>query len=254
MDPLIIMLAICVVLIIVAIVRRLTVSAGEVGENAVASKLRWLPRNQYFVINDLVFTKGNGNTTQIDHVVVSPYGIFVIETKNIYGYIHGSDNSKLWRSCWRNRDLAFDNPILQNKAHIMALAEKLKLRDDRFVSIIAFSTNANLQVSVSDTYIIYWSQVRKLIRHFKEPIMSKEEAKKIYSVIKSINITDKKSRKEHAVRASINKINYEIRSQKAVEEGRCPKCGGHLVLRNGKHGAFYGCSNYPNCIYTHPAY
>ena len=78
MDPLTIILLISVVLIIATIVRRLTVSAGEVGENAVASKLRWLPRNQYFVINDLVFTRGNGNTTQIDHVVVSPYGIFVI--------------------------------------------------------------------------------------------------------------------------------------------------------------------------------
>ncbi|MBO6074240.1 MAG: NERD domain-containing protein [Paludibacteraceae bacterium] len=254
MDPLIIILAICVAIVIVAIIRRFTVSAGDMGENAVASKLRWLPHNQYFVINDLVFTKSNGNTTQIDHVVVSPYAIFVIETKNIFGYIHGSDNSKLWRSCWRNRDLAFDNPIQQNKAHITALTEKLKLRDNRFVSIIAFSTNANLQVSVNDTYVIYWSQVWQLIRRFKEPIMTIEEAKEIYSIIKSINITDKKSRKEHAVRARINKNSYEVRSQKAVEEGKCPKCGGHLMLRNGKHGAFYGCSNYPNCIYTHLAY
>ena len=69
----------------------------------------------------------------------------------------------------------------------------------------------------------------------------------------NVNITDKKSRQEHAVRARINRNNYEIRSQEAVEDGRCPKCGGHLVLRNGKHGAFYGCSNYPNCKYTHPA-
>lgn len=254
MNPVTIILVVCIAIIIGAIIRRLTVSAGEVGENVVASKLRWLPRSQYFVINDLVFTKGNGNTTQIDHVVVSPYGIFVIETKNIYGYIHGSDNSKLWRSCWRNRDLAFDNPILQNKAHMMALAEKLKLRDDSFVSIIAFSTNADLQVSVNDTYVVYWSQVRKLIRHFKEPIMTIEEAQEIYTFIKAINITDKKSRQEHAVRARINRNNYEIRSQAAVEDGRCPKCGGHLVLRSGMRGAFYGCSNYPNCKYTHQAY
>lgn len=254
MDPLVIILVICVAIIVFSIIRRFTVSAGDVGEHAVASKLRWLPRDQYFVINDLVFTRGNGNTTQIDHVVVSPYGIFVIETKNIYGYIHGSDNSKLWRSCWRNRDLAFDNPILQNKAHIMALSEKLKLNDDRFISIIAFSTNANLQVSVDDTYVIYWSYVRKLIRRFKSPIMTTEEAQEIYTFIKAINITDKKSRQEHAVRARINRNNYEVRSQEAVENGRCPKCGGHLVLRNGKHGAFYGCSNYPNCKYTHQAY
>ena len=254
MDLLTIIFAICVVLAILTIVRRITVSAGDMGEHTVARKLRWLPRDQYFVVNDLVFTRNNGNTTQVDHIVVSPYGIFVIETKNIYGYIHGSDASKLWRSCWRNRDLAFDNPIQQNKAHIMALSEKLKLRDDCFISIIAFSTNANLQVSVNDTYVIYWSQVRNLIRRFKEPTMTIEEAQEIYTFIKAINITDKKSRQEHAVRARINRNNYEIRSQEAVEDGRCPKCGGHLVLRNGTHGAFYGCSNYPHCKYTHQAY
>lgn len=242
------------IIVLALMIRGTTMSAGEVGENVVASKLRWLPRNQYFVINDLVFTKDNGNSTQIDHVVVSPYGIFVIETKNIYGYIHGSDNSKLWRSCWRNRDLAFDNPILQNKAHIIALADKLKLKDNRFISVIAFSTNADLQVSVNETYVIYWSQVRTLILRYKEPIMTIEEAQEIYNYIKAINIIDKKSRQEHIVRARINRNNYEVRSQEAVEDGRCPKCGGHLVLRSGKHGSFYGCSNYPNCKYTHPAY
>ncbi len=33
----------------------------------------------------------------------------------------------------------------------------------------------------------------------------------------------------------------------------CPKCNeGALSLRLGKHGAFVGCSNYPDCRYTRP--
>ena len=253
MDPLTIIFAVCAALIILVVVRRFIVSAGDVGEHAVARKLRWLPRNQYFIINDLMFTRNSGNTTQIDHIVVSPYGIFVIETKNIYGYIHGTDNSKLWRSCWRNRDLAFDNPALQNKAHINALVEKLNISDEKFVSIIAFSNNANLQTAVNDSYVVYWSQVRKLIRRYKEPVMTIEKAEKIYEYLLAINITDKKARKQHAARAKINRNNYKIRSQESVENGRCPRCGGRLVRRTGKNGPFYGCSNYPNCKYTHPA-
>jgi hypothetical protein len=31
------------------------------------------------------------------------------------------------------------------------------------------------------------------------------------------------------------------------------KCGGTLVRRTGTYGAFYGCSRYPYCKYTHPA-
>ena len=30
----------------------------------------------------------------------------------------------------------------------------------------------------------------------------------------------------------------------------CPRCGGRLVVRNGRNGEFYGCSNYPNCRFT----
>ena len=31
---------------------------------------------------------------------------------------------------------------------------------------------------------------------------------------------------------------------------RCPRCGGLLKKRNGRFGAFYGCSNFPQCRYT----
>ena len=49
----------------------------------------------------------------------------------------------------------------------------------------------------------------------------------------------------------------EIKEAKYVKKqkeksGMCPKCGGTLVLRNGKYGKFYGCSNYPKCRYTAP--
>lgn len=37
-----------------------------------------------------------------------------------------------------------------------------------------------------------------------------------------------------------------------VAEGPCPKegCNGHLVQRSGRFGAFYGCSEFPNCRYA----
>lgn len=36
----------------------------------------------------------------------------------------------------------------------------------------------------------------------------------------------------------------------ATSEETCPKCGGKLVLRNGKSGKFIGCSGYPKCRFT----
>ena len=31
---------------------------------------------------------------------------------------------------------------------------------------------------------------------------------------------------------------------------KCPRCGAPMFLRNGKNGAFWGCSNYPECRIT----
>ena len=33
----------------------------------------------------------------------------------------------------------------------------------------------------------------------------------------------------------------------------CPRCGGSLLRRRGRHGAFFGCSRYPSCRYTRDA-
>jgi len=231
-------------------------SAGEEGEYYVARQLRRLNDSKFFVINDLLFRKRNGFTNQIDHLVVSPYGVFVIETKNIYGYIHGADKSKLWRSYWRDgRDLAFDNPVLQNEAHIMALEERLGVgRQIPYYSIIAFSPTADLQVNVSNADVIYWTQIRQLVRAYKEPVMSIEEARSLYEEIIALNITDPEVRSTHGQYANARKVEFKRRTDNALDNGKCPKCGGNLVRRTGTYGAFYGCSNYPNCKYTHPAY
>ena len=54
---------------------------GYLGERSVAVILSFLPFDKYKIINDILI-KSNDRTIQIDHLVISLYGIFVIETKN----------------------------------------------------------------------------------------------------------------------------------------------------------------------------
>ena len=68
---------------------------GIQGEKQVARRLRRLDSRQYIVLSDLLLPCGS-RLTQIDHVVVSVYGIFVIETKNYHGTISGS----IWKEFW----------------------------------------------------------------------------------------------------------------------------------------------------------
>ena len=71
---------------------------GRIGETIVSvGALKRLDPKIYRVFNDVVLPRPDGKgTTQIDHVVVSPFGIFVIETKNYGGWIFGDEDSRYW--------------------------------------------------------------------------------------------------------------------------------------------------------------
>ena len=233
---------------------------GEKGEYKVAGQLSVLDPQRYFIINDLVFRKSNGLTSQIDHVVVSPYGVFVIETKNISGYVYGSETANQWLRRWKGYsrrghykqdELSFDNPILQNEAHIDALSERIgRGMQIPYYSIIAFSPVATLKVRADKHHVIYWNEIRSCIYGYDKPIMDIEEAKNLYENIVALNIRDPEVRNQHAESAYERKRNFEEKANTAVSKGICPRCGGNLVLREGMYGRFYGCSNYPNCKYT----
>ena len=65
---------------------------GIIGEKRVRKHLDRLPKEHYSVLNN-VMVKAKKGTSQIDHIVISSHGIFVIETKNYKGWIHGNEDS-----------------------------------------------------------------------------------------------------------------------------------------------------------------
>jgi restriction system protein len=65
---------------------------GKIGEGVVnLSNFMMLDKTIYIPIKDVTLKLSDGSTTQIDHILVSVYGIFVIETKNMKGWIFGGD-------------------------------------------------------------------------------------------------------------------------------------------------------------------
>ncbi len=79
---------------------------GRLGEKSVAAVLSFLPKDEYIVLNDMMFGAGI-HTTQIDHIVISIHGIFVIETKNYKGWIYGNSNNEYWtQNIYGNKSFA----------------------------------------------------------------------------------------------------------------------------------------------------
>lgn len=98
---------------------------GFFGEFFIRVILKFLDKEKYIVINDVLIPTKDGKTAQIDHVVISKYGIFVIETKNYSGWILSNENSRNWTHVIYKTKNQFYNPILQNKGHVKALQDLL---------------------------------------------------------------------------------------------------------------------------------
>lgn len=84
---------------------------GYAGEKLVSSTLSFrLPKEQYRILNNILLKTDRGST-QIDHIIVSVYGIFVIETKNYTGWITGGEYSEKWTQTIYKNKTQFYNPI-----------------------------------------------------------------------------------------------------------------------------------------------
>lgn len=220
---------------------------GYIGEKVVSVYLKTLPSASYKIINDLILPTRRG-TSQVDHVVISKYGIFVIETKNYKGWISGHENSEKWTQNIYGNKFKLSNPVRQNQSHIRAIQNSLSnIGQFPMISIIAFSSNASLNVSVGSAYVIYWKQIASTIRRHRTEVISDEQVQRIISHLRESNVTTGSRKKDHTKRVRQVTAHYE--SMLAV--GICPRCGGRLVERNGMYGSFFGCSNYPRCKFTH---
>ncbi|PIV91305.1 MAG: nuclease [Gallionellales bacterium CG17_big_fil_post_rev_8_21_14_2_50_54_146] len=127
---------------------------GWLGEAvlSVAKKIA-LDGNIYREVNNVTLRISNG-TTQIDHIIVSRYGIFVIETKNMEGWIFGTESQPKWTQSFRKSKFQFQNPLHQNFRHIKALEEFLGLPSSMFHSIVCFvGETCSLKTALPDNVI-----------------------------------------------------------------------------------------------------
>ena len=83
---------------------------GKMGELWVRKALSKLPKKEYYILNDIMLEDKYG-THQIDHIVLSNKGIFVIETKNYYGLILGKKKEKKWCQFLGKHKSYFLNPF-----------------------------------------------------------------------------------------------------------------------------------------------
>lgn len=233
---------------------------GKRGEMRVFSILSQLP-DDYTILNDLVFRTEKG-TTQIDHVVVSKYGVFTIETKNYRGEIYGDDNRQEWtqlivtdvtyaKKCWKTYTYVtknhFYNPIKQSLGHAFRIKELLSAYPHvKIVPIVTFAGDAVVSNVDSRHHVVCEENLLEVIGGYRTIYLNNDDVQKVIGILEKNNIRESVNDRQHVknVRAVAREVNASIKA------GICPKCGGRLVERRGRYGMFYGCSNYPKCKFT----
>ena len=136
---------------------------GKHSERLVRNKIQKLPE-EYVVFNNLLF-EDNEHSTQIDHIVVSPYGVFVIETKGYKGWISGGENSEYWTQTIYKSKHQFYNPIKQNAGHVRFLRHLLKgSANILFIPIVVFNNSAALKVHANNSIVVNRHNLKRAIR------------------------------------------------------------------------------------------
>ncbi|GGA91732.1 NERD domain-containing protein [Ornithinibacillus halotolerans] len=226
---------------------------GSIGEKRVNALLSRLDESQYKIYHDLYVPTEDNKTTQVDHVVVSPYGIFVIETKAYNGWIFGSEKSKYWTQVIYKRKEKLFNPIWQNAGHIKALENYLGIERKLFISIIAFSNQSTFKFKEEFTRarVIHFSKLYKTIKEKNVGVLDDASIKDIHSKLDKLVVSDKKEKRQIS-KQHVQEVKLDIAKSKVTyfDKSKCPKCNSDLVKRKGKYGEFLGCSGFPKCRYT----
>ncbi len=204
----------------------------EIGEYKLEVGLAHLPRCFRRLSNLLLGTKGRFH--QIDHVLISPYGIFLLEANNLSGLIVGEETEPKWYQAITWRVKTFANPIMENQVRVQVLQELAGL--DKTIPVFSYVTfNRSCSLKVFSGMVFYDIDLPASILQLAQnqpAVLSDEEILEIVERIEKINLTDLGLRNEYAARQRRERMQYrpkygDIRCsicQKAVNERMARYC------------------------------
>jgi len=218
---------------------------GVLGEWQVNLLIKFfLDKNEYHLIKNVTLPTDDG-TTQIDHIIVSRYGIFVVETKNMKGWIFGSANQKQWTQQIFKHKSKFQNPLHQNYKHVKTLEAYSNAKIDSIFSVIIFIGDSTFKTKMPDNVRFARGGI-EYIKSKTDAIFNGDEVANIIEQIESGRLERSfKTDRQHVKHAK------EIVKEKSDTKS-CTKCGSNMVLRKSTKGKntgneFWGCSTFPRC-------
>jgi restriction system protein len=218
-------------------------SRGWIGELTTRlGMLMFLNKNVYRRIHNIVIPTANG-TTQIDHVLISRFGIFVVETKNMKGWIFGGKDDAQWTQVLFGKKYRFQNPLRQNYRHTKCLADFLSLDHSLFRSVVFFIGDCQFKAAMPRE--VMTSGLASYIKRFANMCLDEAQVTQSVAKLDAVKKNPNSTLRDHL--ASLK--------QRHESTTTCPRCGHPLLKKIARKGAlagqsFLGCSQYPACKFT----
>ena len=207
----------------------------------------WLSLDQrtYKRFHNTIVPSSNG-TTQIDHILISKYGIFIVETKNKSGWIFGSAESAQWTQVLFGKKYPFQNPLRQTYRQKKVLAKFLSVDESHIHIVIYFVGDSRIKTELPENVIS--SGLGRFIKRFRDQVLTEDDIERIVNRLEQHNSESTLTTRDH------------VRSLRERHNSNtvCPNCGANLKLKTAKKGPnagakFLGCETYPRCRFTKAA-
>jgi len=170
------------IIAVVAIIFKSPWFKGWIGELQINLLTKFsLDKNVYHLVRNVTIP-ADGGTTQIDHVIVSRFGVFVVETKNLRGWVFGKEGDAYWTQKIFRHSGKFQNPLRQNYKHAKTMSEILGISDDKMRSVVVFIGDSTFKTEMPENV----TGPRGYIQYIRSQIRTVLTDNEVNGIIKSI--------------------------------------------------------------------
>lgn len=205
----------------------------------------FLDSDVYNRVHDIIIPSSNG-TSQIDHILVSKFGIFIVETKNKDGWIFGSEDQPQWTQVIYGKKYQFQNPLKQAYRQKKVLADFLHINQSSIRTVVFFVGNCKFKTELPPNVLN--SGLSNYIEGFRDIQFSDVEVKNMLQGLEHHQSNSNLTNSDHV----------KSLRERHSSTTNCPKCGSKLKIRTATKGSnsgskFLGCGNFPICRFTKAA-
>ena len=180
----------------------------------------------YVDMHNVTLPTADGGSTQIDHLIFSPYGLFVLETKNYQGWIFGTEKQREWTQQVFRKRSRFQNPLRQNYKHIKTLQSLLDIAPEHLHSVIAFVGDCEFKTEMP-AHVTRGLGFVGHIQSFAEPVWSPEQMQALLDKLEELRLQPGRATDRRHV-AHVRQLQAASKARKPRQEP-VAEAAAHLV-------------------------